>query len=183
MGMRPQMHLVFGIGDFSGDISEDIHEKQLHISDEEIKSGPFEYSFLKDIFYHRAEHKWGYVYEFLYWNPEFSPGILGMSIGRTEYDSDFVRALSVFYPEFYEAGKRDFPVWKKEEHGLYARNIMSNEPACADIEFQWSWFYPSVIEQHYMWPVHAYCTRWLLQQAGVNIDYRKFKAMLVWQWC
>jgi hypothetical protein len=177
------MHLVFGVDDFSGELSKDIVETQLHIPDKEIDEGPYEYSFLKDVFYDRTAREWAYVYESLYWSPEFNSGILGMSINQTRHDSDFVRALSVFYPEFYETGKQDLPVWDKEEHWLYARDITNRLPICGDIEFQWSWFYPSVIEQHYMWPVHAYCTRWLLQQVGVDIDYRKFKAMLVWEWC
>ena len=29
---------------------------------------------------------------------------------------------------------------------------------------------------------YAYCTRWLFKQVGIEIDYKQFKAMLVWDW-
>ena len=184
MGMRPQMHLVFGIDDFPDDLRlpEDIYETQLHISDAEIEQGPYELNFLRDAFYDHRTQEWGYIADFLYHDTEFVSGVLGMSINQTGYDSDIMRVLSVFHPEYYKPGKRDLPVWEADKHPSYARDILNNAPHCADIEFQQSWFYPSVIEQHNMWPVHAYCTRWLLQQVGVDVDYHRFKAMLVWQW-
>lgn len=184
MGMRPQVHLVFGVDDFFDNLhlSEDIYETQLHVSDSEMEQGPYELNFLRDMFYNRKDQEWGCIASFLYHGTEFVPGVLGMSVNQTNYDSDIMRVLSVFHPEYYEAGKRDLPVWDATKHSLYARQITNNKPRCADIEFQWSWFYPSVVEQHNMWPVHAYCTRWLLQQIGVDVDYHRFKAMLVWQW-
>lgn len=182
MGMRPQMHLVFGIDDFAGELPESVYETQLYISDEEIESGSYELHFLKDVFYDYIAKEWGWLPSFLFWSPEFHPGVLGMSIDKTQHDSDLVRALSVFYPRFYDSGKRDLPIWDVKEHSLYAKRVTNDKPGCAGIEFQWSWFYPSVVEQHSMWPVHAYCTRWLLQQAGVEMDYHIFKAMLVWEW-
>lgn len=183
------MHLVFGIvvfgiDDFSDNLrlSEEFYETRLHITNAELKQ-LYENNFLEDVFYDHRTREWGYVADFLYYDPGFNPGVIGMNVNQTDYDSDFMRVLSVFHPEYYVAGKHDLPVWEREDHPLYAKNIASNKwPQCADIEFQWSWFYPSVVEQHSMWPVHAYCTRWLLQQVGVNIDYHRFKTMLVWQW-
>ena len=185
MGIRPQMHVVFGVDDFFGEIPIDIYETQLFISDEEIKAGPHELAFLKDAFFDLSRKEWQFIYDRLYVGSEWNPGVLGMSIFSSDFDSDLVRALSIFHERYETSGKRDLPVWKPEDHQLYATRIETGHVAtrsCADIEFQWSWFYPSVIEMHTMWPVRAYQTRWLLQQVGIEIDYHRYKAMLVWQW-
>ena len=183
MGMRPQMCLVFGVDDFDGGINYDIWETRIHAELDNDK--PFTDGFVKDYFFDHKTKEWHYVADDLHYSPGFNPGILGLRIHRTQYDSELVRALSIFHPEYGQAGKLDIPVWDKESHPLYARHLLTPKdtlPRCGDIEFQWSWFYPSVIEQHNMWPVHAYCTRWLLDFAGVSIDYTTYKAMLVWQW-
>lgn len=182
MGMRPQMCLVFGVDDFHGRFTEgiDIWEDRLCISEKEIEEELYEMLFLRDTFYDYRTKEWHIIGDDLFYDGEFSPSILGLIIASVDYDSTIVRVLSVFHPEYLHAGKKVLPVWEKEEHPMYAKRAFGYR--CADIEFQPSWFYPSVVEQHTMWPVHAYCTRWLFQQVGVDIDYHKYKAMLVWQW-
>lgn len=184
MGMRPQMHLVFGVDDFHGYLKEgiDIWEDRLYIPDEKIEEGSYEMLFLEDRFRDYRSKEWHIIGDDLFDDREFSPGVLGLIIASVDYDSTIVRALSVFHPEYLHAGKKDLPIWKRDEHPQYAREAFKDSNKCGDIKFQESWFYPSVVEQHIMWPVRAYCTRWLFQQVGVDIDYHKYKAMLVWQW-
>lgn len=176
MGTRPQMHLVFGIDDFDSDIPVDV-ETQLYLPDEEIAEGPFELLFLRDTFCHFKTKEWGRICDFLYVGNEWNPGVLGMILTH-----QMGYKLSIFHKEYESAGKRDLPVWERADYPLYDKRIESKWRTCGDIEFQWSWFYPSVVESHKMWPIRAYCARWLMQQADVKIDYHRFKAMLVWEW-
>jgi hypothetical protein len=182
MGMRPQMHLVFGVDDFCGHFAEgvDIWEDRLYIPEKEVEEEPYEMLFLRDRFRDCRSKEWHIISSVLFYDPEFSPGILGLVLDSADYDSTIVRVLSMFHAEYFQAGKKDLPVWEKEERPLYAKRAFGSK--CGDIEFQPSWFYPGVVEQHIMWPVHAYCARWLFQQVGVDIDYHRYKAMLVWQW-
>jgi len=183
------MQLIFGIDDWDGELDYEELERPI-VSPGGVSLHPF--SLLKDIFYCRDSERWGDIVDFLYWGV-FCQGdekILGMQIQFAGYDSNLVRALSVFHPEYYVSGKKDIPVWDRDNHRMYAEQIytidengLQHLPRCDNIEWQWSWLYPSVIEQHHMWLMHAYCTRYLLQQAGIDIDYKRFKAMLVWDWC
>ena len=183
MGMRPRMCLVFGVDDFVDSIDDNILEMRIHAELDNNK--PYTDGFIKDRFFDHQANEWHWVIDDLYYSPEFNPGILGLMICRTQYDSDMVRVLSIFHPEYMQVGKLDIPMWDREEHSIYAKRLYGPTDKlthCGDIEFQWSWFYPSVIEQHSLWPVHAYCTRWLLEFVGIHIDYAKYKAMLVWRW-
>lgn len=188
MGVSPWIGLVFGIDDFHGDIPDEAWETHLYVPKEEIEKDPFEQGYLKDVFYNHATNEWGYIADHLYDGGEFNPGVIGMVINRSkpDFDNDIVRALSLFHPEYETSGKRDIPVWERVDHPMYARRLQESldrgTVSCGDVEYQWSWFYPAVVEMQSLWAVHAYCTRWLLRQAGIEIDYRRYKAMLVWQW-
>lgn len=194
MSVRPRMHLVFGIDDFDGNLDYATMEKvRLHIPFHEIEDDPFGKGFLEDVFYTQNGKEWGYVTDFLYWSARYEhpeARVVGQAIYSSGYDSDLVRALSIFHPQYIESGKMDIPVLEKDKNPLRVRRLWVRHvdgsktlPVCKDIKFQWSWFYPGVLESQDMWPVHAYTTRWLLQQAGLDIDYRRYKAMLVWDWC
>lgn len=170
MSVRPQMNLVFGIENFDGHLDFEELEHTLNIKNEAN-------SYLKYTF------KDGDIVDFLYWGGWFgSNKILGMKVNQTLHDSDFVRVLSLLHPEYATSGYVKIEPWDKDEHFLYAKQIEKRFPECGDIEFQWGWFYDSVIEAHYMWPVHAYCTRFLLKQTGVKVDYHDFELFLVWDW-
>jgi len=168
MGIRPQIKLVFGIDNFTQEsVWNEFSEAEIYHNND---------YYIKGFLFDDKESVW--LYDVLH----CSDNVLGMIINNSDADSDMLRALSLFYPEFSEGGKLDIPVQEKEKHYLYARRIENNIPKCEDIQFEWQWFYSSVLESHSMWPVYAYCTRWLFKQVGIEIDYKQFKAMLVWDW-
>lgn len=182
MGIRPRMNLIFGIDDFADKLDCNVLEsKQLFISESEINTDNFENYYLCDSFVDK-DGNWGCAADYIYYNWHSDNSILGFVVNCTRYDSNFMRVLSIFHPEYELNGKLDIPIWDKKNHLSYARCVEKCMRPCGDIKFQWSWFYPSIIEQHQMWPVYAYCARWLFQQIGLNIDYHKYKAMLVWEW-
>lgn len=178
MGVRPQGYIIFGVDDVNFEPEcYDIYEFQIDIP----KSDKFEDLYLRDCFYDKQYEELKLVNECLYRSE--GSDVFGLIISKTKYDSDFIRGLSVFYPRFETSEKLDFPVWDREEYHVYAKRIREQRfSGCGDIEWQWSWFYPAVVESHNMWPVHAYCARHLFNQIGLQVDYREFKAMLVWEW-
>ena len=183
MSITPHMYLIFGVDDFVGETDSDDYETRLYLPIDD--DTPDEDFYLRDVFCDQQTKEWAYIHEVLYHGEYPDDTVLGLILGKAEYDSDIVRALSIFHPEYEESGKKDIPVWDRRKNSIYTKCVYSHRgelPSCGDITFQWSWFYPSVIEAHYMWPVRAYCARWLLRQVGIEVDYRKLKAMLVWEW-
>lgn len=189
MGVRPKMYLVFGIDNFEhsnwpdwGDDDRKLYDEPLYIPESELDGSDFERLFLRDAFMDYTTKKWGVIADFLYYGRDWNPGIVGMIVHESHYDTDMVRVLAQFHDEYEMSGKKDLPILDPEQNLLYARQVKNRQPRCGDIEWQWSWFYSATVEAHSMWPVRAYCARWLFQQSKIEVDYRQFKAMLVWEW-
>lgn len=170
MSVRPKAYLIFGINDFRGSLDYESLERPVIIQDDNNS-------------YVRYTFKSSDVIDHIYWGG-FHEGhnkILGMIVLQSHCDSDLLRVLSVLHPEYECSGFIEIDTWQKEDHLLYAKQA-EKIVGMDDIEFQWEWFYPSVIEQHTMWPVWAYCTRFILAQAGIEVDYKKLRLFFVWDW-
>lgn len=186
MGTRPHMNVVFGIDTFEGALDyDDVANVDLSIPDDLINRHPFEEGYLADAFRDYNTKMWASPHDVLYWGG-FNNGdrhILGMKTMSSHYDSDLIRALCIFHPRYKIKGKTDIPVSPRDAYPRYAGRIEKRLPQVGDIKFQWSWFYPPILESHSMWPVIAYATRHLLDRVGWSIDPTRYKAMLVWDWC
>jgi len=175
------MYLVFGIDNYEGVLEyEALWDADLSVTDAE----PFTASCVKNFFYHQHQNTWASAEDALYRNWQWGGEIIGLSLAYTRYDSPIVRALSVMDTRFSTANKYDIPVWDRSDPSVvsYKRRIEDAEYQCGDIPWLWQWFYPATIEYHGMWPVHAYLTRHLFRRVGIDIDYNRYKAMLVWEW-
>lgn len=179
---------MFGIED-PGVVGLDYEMLEETSMEIELGDNPaFEQQFIKDAFYNLQGQRWVTANEVLYWDPEFNPGIMGMIVNRTHYDSDLIRVLSVLHPRYQRSGWIEIEPWDWDGDSYdtwsYKRNMTSKGklPSCGDITFQKEWFYPATIELHYMWPVHAYCARHLFQSIGLDFDHKDYRLFFAWHW-
>lgn len=126
MGNRPNMYLVFGVDNYDQPIdSVYIDDCDLSISEQLIKEQPFTWGFVKSVFYNHRLDQWREAYDALYYdNGSYTNGqyVVGMILNHS-YNSDIVRTLSVFHPEYLEGGRRDIPLLDKNKHPFYANRI------------------------------------------------------------
>lgn len=186
MGIRPSMCLVFGIDNYEGESRwEKWEATSLAVPEEEIRENPFPKAYLKDVFYNRKSEEWGTVADHIFIG-HYVDGVVGLTLKCMDYDSIILRSLAIFHKEYQLEGKHDIPVLNADanENLYYVLDIKKHKSHynCGDIDWQWGWFYPSMVEVLHMWPVRAYCTRYLLDRAGIASDYHDYRAMLVWEW-
>lgn len=185
MGVRPQVCTVFGIDNYAGPFDIDL-ERQPHLTDDEVNTAikdndDWSLSYVKDTIFnhHTKEWRWYYDLVFIGRDSETLQGIIGWQKSAGDYDSDTFRAMSMFYPEFFESGYKEIPIitseWQKERY-------WKARPAtpCGGVEFQQHWWYGQGM--YWMTPVWAFVTHWLLNDLGIDTDPLAYKWMLVWEW-
>jgi hypothetical protein len=180
------MQLVFGIDDFEGEVPY-YGETLIEFSplDPDLVDSS-EWGYVEDL----ARDGWITLQHHLYWSGSFERrhdnSILGYVLESLPRDSEIVRALAVIHPEYFRTGKRDVRPMERDLHPLYAKRAEHDLSRfnCADITWQWEWFYPTVIEGLFqMWSIYAYILRYLLRKVGIeDVDPHRFKLMLVWDW-
>lgn len=184
MSLRPKMCLLFGIDDCK---SKPNWEKWETTSLEvpELEVSEYYEAYLRDVFFNYSRDKWDNVADHIFFGHHLE-GVVGLHLECTSYDSMIVRSLITLNEKWKLEGKCDIPVMDTDddENLCHVLDIKQHESRydCGDIAFQWQWFYSPVIEMFSMWPVHAYCTRHLLDRAGIESDYHDYKAMLAWEW-
>ena len=181
MGVRPSFFTVFGLESYTDKIPRDFGEEQIIFpTDQEPTHGEL---YVMDVLHDRANNDWQWASDLVYTgNPMSSSAkttnILGWKNSTIGYDSDTFRALAMIYPEFMTSGYRVLPLEEPEEQ--HARWSQLPACPCEGIIFQPHWWYQ---QGYYIsTPMWAYVTRYLLNWAGIEVDYRKFKWMLVWDW-
>lgn len=169
--IRPQGYTVFGVDNFNGNVDDMIYEETIkpYITEDG-------YDFFKN---YNNGGNYFQVGDKLYVNQ--GEKIIGLTVSATGCDSDFIRCLSVFYPEFESFIKFDIPVLNKDDHYLHTREY-ERKIKLLNRDVNWNWFYPSVVEVQTLWYVYAEYTKHLFNQIGVSVDIKTLKAMFIVDW-
>jgi len=184
MGVRPKVMTVFGIDNYDGPRpDEKLWESQISLSDEEILNSPgLSLSYVNDYAFNCVRKEWQCYCDLIYigsdeWGGE-NDGVVGLIQSR-DFDGDTFRVLSMLYPIFFTSGYADVPVEKDE---WMRKRRLRHTPGgeCGGIEFRERWLYPQ--GYHFMTPVWAFVTKWLLDRLGMETDVGDYKWMLVWEW-
>jgi len=168
---------VFGVDDYDKDVPNDFWDRKVFIADEALAVNA-DLAYVKDYAFDNREKEWRYFGDLLYFGHEWNPGVCGLILSRN-FDSTTFRLLSMIHPEFFESGHVDAP----QETSEWTRaQRLKRRPArpCGGIEFQSHWLYKQGM--HWLTPVYAFTTYWLLKQLAIELDPTTFKWMLVWEW-
>lgn len=174
MSSRPQGFLVFGIDDNENDFNEELLENRINLCDRKEDSAIY------DFFYNYNIGAPYFAHEKLYKSDDEK--IIGLIVDKTQYGSQFIRCLTLFYPEFNHYLKIDIPVLDRSlENSLYVKRFESQLKLMRR-KVNWNWFYPESIEIQTMWPIYADFTEYLFQQINMPIDRNRLKAMFISEW-